>query len=96
MTDNPITEGDFWYERTIFMKVQSAKRLLKQKIWERWQDEGLQADFDEEIDACFQISDGKEDKEAHLSKGDGIWKGVRCGHLYSHTSYKVRGEQDDF
>jgi hypothetical protein len=41
-------------------KIIGAKRLLKQRIWERWQDEGLQTDFDEEIDACFQIDDGDE------------------------------------
>jgi hypothetical protein len=71
--DEPLTEQDFGdrifmseseWERAMDIKekVQSAKRLLKQRIWERWYDEGLQTDFNEEIDACFQIPDGDDKK----------------------------------
>jgi hypothetical protein len=60
MVNKPLTEQDFEYPRLIAIKekVQSAKRLLKEKM-SGW---NYTEQINRIIDACFQIKDGDDDK----------------------------------
>jgi hypothetical protein len=73
MDNTPLTELDFAScdddldKGTIYEKVQSAKRLLKQMLEDEFKMGRisiLQLPYiNKDIDACFQIDDDKEAKE---------------------------------